>query len=168
MIHAAHDIALLGLVGAATATDLRSRRIPNALSLGGLVLGLTLRAAVGPPALVSGLIAATVAFAIAVPLVLVGGLGGGDAKLLAAVGAFVGLETLPIALLATALAGGAMGAIVAVRRGATRDTLVHCRRLALRLVGRADGPVRTLATPGAIAIPYGVAIAAGAVAGVMT
>lgn len=167
MLQAIQTLALVGMVGAATASDLRTRRIPNALTLGGLAAALVLRGVVGGGALASGVLAAVLALALAAPLVALGGLGGGDAKLLAAVGGFLGLETLPTALLGTAVAGGVMALFVIVWRGQTRATLVHSARLVGRLVGRgAEEPRRTLATPGAVAIPYGVAIAAGALAGV--
>jgi hypothetical protein len=44
----------------------------------------------------------------------------------------------------------------------------HCATLARRVGGRGgESPPRTLATPGALAVPYGVAIAVGALVGVV-
>lgn len=168
MIQALQTFALVGLVGAATVTDLSSRRIPNVLTLAGLATALALRALVGGPALASGALAAIVALVLAVPLVALGGLGGGDAKLLAAVGGFLGLEALPAALFGTALAGGLLAVAMVVHNGAARETMSHCATLARRLTGRGgESPPRTLATPGVLAVPYGVAIAAGALVGVV-
>lgn len=167
MIDALLGGALLALVVIAGYTDLRTRRIPNALTLGGFVLALVLRALPGGEPLLPGVLGGLAAFALAVPLVLMGGLGGGDAKLLAAVGAFVGLPDLPVALLGTALAGGAMALVAVLRQGAFVETLHHCWRLVawLPYAGRGvEAPPRTLNTPGAIAIPYGLAIGAGALA----
>lgn len=166
MTHALQTALLVALVAAAVATDLSSRRIPNVLTLTGLAAGLALRVPAGWEAVGAGAAGATVALAVALPLVLAGGLGGGDAKLLAAVGAFVGLEGLPVVLLVTAVAGGTMATIVAVRAGAVGETLAHAGALVRRVLpGNPDVSVRTLSTPGALAIPYGVAIAAGALAG---
>lgn len=166
MIQALQTVLLVALVATAVATDLTSRRIPNALTLSGLALGLALRVPAGLEAFASGAVAATIALAVALPLVLAGGLGGGDAKLLAAVGAFLGLEALPAALLATALTGGVMAILLVVRHGALGETLGHCRALVRRVLpGGGEVRVRTLATPGAIAIPYGVAIGIGALTG---
>lgn len=165
MIHTLQTAALVSLVVVATATDLRTRRIPNALTLSGLVVGLALRAALGFDALIAGLLGVALALVLTVPLVSLGGLGGGDAKLLAAVGAFLGLGDLPVALLVTALAGGALALALAVRRGAIGETLSHAGGLVTRPFRPAAAPLRTLRTPGALAIPYGVAIAVGALAG---
>lgn len=166
MTHALQTVLLVALVATAVATDLASRRIPNVLTLTGLLAGLALRAPDGLSAVGAGALGATVALAVALPLVLAGGLGGGDAKLLAAVGAFVGLDGLPVVLLVTAVAGGTMALAVALRRGAMGETLGHARALVRRaLPGGSDVAVRTLSTPGALAIPYGVAIGVGALAG---
>ena len=108
---------------------------------------------------------AVIGLAISFPLVLLGGLGGGDAKLLAAVGAFLGPADLPVALLVTALVGGAMAFTLAVQRRALGETLRHARVLVGSVALRTPAPARNLRTPGALTIPYGVAIGAGAIAG---
>lgn len=166
MTHTLQTVLLVALVATAVATDLASRRIPNVLTLTGLVVGLALRVPAGWEAVGAGAAGATVALAVALPLVLAGGLGGGDAKLLAAVGAFVGLGGLPVVLLATAVAGGVMATVLAVREGAVGETVAHAGSLVRRVLpGGPEVRVRTLSTPGALAIPYGVAIAVGALAG---
>ena len=100
------------------------------------------------------------------PLFALGGLGGGDVKLLAAVGAFLGPGKLVTALLAAGVVGGAMALAVAAWRGALAATLARTGGLLLRwlTLGRA-GDSRTLGAPGAVTVPYGVAIAVGAVVG---
>jgi prepilin peptidase CpaA len=114
MDHIAATTAFLALILLAGASDLRTRRIPNALTVSGLGVALALRGATGVEPLASGLAGALIAFVPAALLVVAGGLGGGDAKLLAAVGAFVGPAGLPTALFVTAVVGGAMGAVVVV------------------------------------------------------
>lgn len=150
--------------------DLRDNRIPNALTVGTLGLALALRA-VGPAGFLDGLAGAGVAFGIALPFFLVGGLGGGDAKFLAAVGALVGLERVFTALFLTAVVGGVMGLFVMLRKGAVSQTWANLRTI-VATFGRGtftgwkrDGESRaavTIDTPGAITVPYGVAIATGA------
>ncbi len=172
MLHTVLDCALVTLVALAAAFDLKTRRIPNALTVTGLLLGLALRAFLGWSALGAGLLGALIALTLTTPLVLLGGLGGGDAKLLAAVGGYLGMSALPTALLATALAGGVMAFGTVLLRGALVETLAHCRVLVGNLVRNTvasvpSRPLRTLDTPGSIAIPYGVAIAIGALAGVL-
>lgn len=151
--------------------DVRERRVPNALTVGGLALALALSAFAGWGGLLAALAGAGVALLVSLPVFLAGGLGGGDVKLLAAVGAFLGPGELPAALVAIALVGGLMAAVEVVRRGAVTRTL---RRLGGILLGlrwktfsrwksRASGEPLTVDAEGAITVPYAVAIAAGAI-----
>ena len=92
-------------------------------------------------------------------------IGGGDAKLFAVVGAFMGPKGFAAALLASAVVGGVLAIVVTLRRGVLLAVLLSCRDLLLRALtlGR-FGERLTLASPGAITIPYGVAIAVGSIA----
>ena len=81
------NLALAGLASlilVAVVWDVRERRIPNALTVTGLVLAIVLRLLEGQEALLAGLAGLVLAVLVALPLVALGGLGGGDAKLLAA------------------------------------------------------------------------------------
>lgn len=170
-------VATLAVVAAlAAAFDVRERRIPNWLTMGGLAAGLVLGALQGWGGLGGAAGGAGAAFAVALPLFLLGGLGGGDVKLLTAIGALVALEGLPVALLVTALAGGLLAAVEVVRRGAVKRTLKNVWTLLFFLVTlprkmfrawKGEGPAAALTvhSPGAITIPYGVAIAVGGLAG---
>lgn len=165
MDYALSTAALIALVTVAVVWDLRTRRIPNALTVSGFFVALAIRALPGGEALMAGVLGGVLGLAISFPLVLLGGLGGGDAKLLAAVGAFLGPGDLPVALLVTALVGGAMAFALALQRRALVETLLHARVLVGSVARRAPAPARTLRTPGALTIPYGVAIGAGAIVG---
>jgi prepilin peptidase CpaA len=165
MTYIASSAALFALVILAGVSDLRTRRIPNALTVTSLGIALALRGAIGVEPLAGGLAGASIAFGAAVPLVMLGGLGGGDAKMLAAVGGFLGPAGLPTMLLVTALVGGAMGAFAVARRGAFGATVTRCRAILATPFGMSSEPLPRLGAPGAIAIPYGVAIGAGALAG---
>ena len=83
-------LALLMLLTVAVLTDLRERRIPNKVTVPGLLAGLVIGAVLegGFPQVALG--GASLALLVSFPLVALGGLGAGDAKLLTAVGAFVG------------------------------------------------------------------------------
>jgi prepilin peptidase CpaA len=154
---------LVVLLAAATATDLRHRRIPNGLTATGIVVGLAL-------GLVQGQLAASflglgAALAIGLPLFALGALGGGDAKLLGAVGALLGPTSFVSALLYAGLAGGAMALVQAVRRGTIIPLLLRTFDLALWAVTLGRRGMRlSLESPGALSIPYGAAIAVGALA----
>lgn len=162
---------LVAIVAAGAWFDLCERRVPNVLTIGGLALGLGLGALGGSGSFGSSLIGAGLAFVISAPLFLVGGLGGGDVKLLTAVGAFVGLAKLPIALASIAIVGGIMAALEVVRKGAVRRTLLNLqlifenldREAFSRWKGRDSGEALTVDAADAITVPYAVAIALGAV-----
>jgi prepilin peptidase CpaA len=158
-------LAFVVLTGTAAAWDVTRRRIPNLLVLAGLSAALGLRAVAGWPALGWGLAGAGVALLITFPLFALRGLGGGDVKLFAAVGAFMGPAGFFSALLASAIAGGALALAVAIRRGVLLPVLLSVKDLALNAatLGKA-GERATLDSPGAVTVPYGAAIALGSLA----
>jgi len=156
--------ALMGLLGFAVFWDLKERRIPNKVTVPGLLIGLALAALVEGGFPGSAFAGAGVALVVSFPLVVMGGLGAGDAKLLTAVGAYVGIGGLLPVLLFGGIAGGVLGLGSAVRRGALLGVLVNIKNLILYQItlGRRGQRIR-LDSPGALTIPYGLAIAAGAV-----
>jgi prepilin peptidase CpaA len=138
--------------GAAAASDAARLRIPNALIvylLGGVMVaavlsqpgwaGLAAHAAVGLAILVGGLI-----------LFARGWMGGGDVKLLAVTGLWLGPAATPALLILTALAGGVLTLAMIGLRFCGANRLVGGRIAALR-----DPMDR---------VPYGIAIAAAAIA----
>jgi Flp pilus assembly protein protease CpaA len=98
-----------------------------------------------------------------VPIYLLGGLGMGDCKLLAAVGAWLGLYQMVYVLFGTALAGGILAVLFVSRQG----QLARALRSALSVVtGWTQHGIRknfevSLDNPAALSMPYGPAIAAG-------
>ena len=145
-------VPLLTLLGVATLIDQRSHRIPNALSLGGALIGLVVQLNVAG---LSGVLAGGVGFAICLvcllPFYAAGGMAAGDVKLMGAVGAFLGPALGFAAVIGTLIAGSVI-ALICVAYG----RLLHSRVL------HASGgeALRLQAGPGA-RIPYAGAIAAG-------
>lgn len=156
------NAVLVAVIVIAVWMDVRTRRIPNALTVTAALLALAFRAVPGEPALVDGLLGLGLAAAVLLPLFALGGVGGGDAKLLIAVGAFLGPKGFLMAMLATALAGGAMSVVWATRRGVILPVLMNTGGL-LKYVftGGTRGERTTLDTAGTVSVPYGLAIAAG-------
>lgn len=163
-------VALCGVAFGATWFDLRERRLPNALTVGAFATAMVLRIPLGLEALSAGFLGALLAFGLALPFFLVGGLGGGDVKLLTAVGAFLGPRNLWFALLVMALVGGVMAVFVIARHRAFGQTAANLRSI-VSTVGRGaftgwkgegSEAAVTLDTPGVLTVPYGVAIAVGA------
>jgi prepilin peptidase CpaA len=149
--------------------DVSQKRIPNWLTVGGTVAALVLRASMGPEALWAGLLGGTLGLALGILLFALGAMGAGDGKLLAAVGSGLGFGVFVQALPLIGLAGGLLAVAVTLRGGTLLPTLLRFRDLVFHILsfGRI-GERRTLATPGAVTIPYGVAVAAGAVWGWLT
>lgn len=157
--------ALVALVVTAAMLDLRTRRIPNALTVSGLLLALALRSSFGPGAVVDGLQSAGIALLVVLPFFMLGALGGGDLKLLVAVGAFMQPTQFVLALLATAIVGGVLAIGESIRRGAMGPLLFNSAGLASHILTRGRlGHRTTITAPGAVTVPYGLAIAIGSLA----
>jgi prepilin peptidase CpaA len=156
------SVAISTLMLLAAWTDVRSRRIPNVLTLSGFGVAIALRLLAGPGAGIDGVTGALLAFVLCLPFFVLGVLGGGDVKLLMALGAFTGPRDLLLAMLIIASIGGIIGAVDAARRGILLPVLYNCGNILKHwaTLGR-RGSNRSLATTGALAIPYGVAIAVG-------
>jgi len=118
--------AAIAITALAAVTDLRSGRIPNAITYPAIVLGLALGFAPGAElsweTRVAGLLIAGLP---CLALFWVRTLGGGDVKLLAAVGAVVGFPLVADILVWTLIAGAALGLAMLVRDSRLIDTLRH-------------------------------------------
>ena len=116
----ANGIAL-ALGGAAVFGDLRDRRIPNWLTGGGVTAGLLLGVwSAGWSGLGMALGGAVVGFLAFLPFHLLGGMGGGDVKLMAAFGSILGPPGIGLAAVLAAMAGGLMAAAAALRKTRVR------------------------------------------------
>ena len=115
-------VAGSGLVGALI--DLRTRRLPNPLTLGIAATGVAFAAT-----RLSGLsvAAAVLGFSVGVGLMLLpyvfGAMGGGDLKLFAALATFLGPWPTVQAFLYTLLAGGILAVVVALQRRRLQETM---------------------------------------------
>ena len=116
--------AVAGSGGASALVDLRTRRVPNWLTLGITALGMTLAAAHLTDRSIAGALGG---FALGLLLMLpghiVGATGAGDVKLFAAVGTLLGPAGIAAAFVYTAIFGGALALTVAVLRGRLNHTL---------------------------------------------
>lgn len=139
-------------------TDLRSRRIPNALVVALFACGLSVNAFAGwqhaaldVAIVIAVLVAGTFAFSLRL-------LGGGDVKLLAAAAGTLGLPSAPTFIVATLLCGGVIALLYSALRGRLAATLENLKGLALPVFAGAAPPRLQTGTP----MPYALAIFAGA------
>jgi prepilin peptidase CpaA len=142
--------------------DLRSRRIPNWLTVPGLAIGLVLNFVLsGWSGVKAGLIGAGLGLLLLLPFVLLRSLGAGDWKLAGALGAFVGRELLIDLLLGSVFVAGVMALILVIYKGRLRQTARNIGHILASLVTfRMPGPAVSLDNPDALKVPYGVALAA--------
>ena len=117
-------IALLGvLLGVSLYTDLRFGKVYNKLTLPCILLGIVLNALLhglqGALLSIEGAVLIMVLFLLFAPVT---GIGGGDAKLMMAVGALLGFKIVVGVLLYTAIAGGVIALIVLARQRALLST----------------------------------------------
>jgi prepilin peptidase CpaA len=134
-------LAFAGLLIAAALSDIRGYRIPNSIT-GALVLVFIAACALGLYRPVTPhLIAFAMAFTFGAALFFGRLWGGGDAKLMAAIGLYLEPRQVLALLLITALAGGVLAAGALLRRAPAGSTVAHADR-----------------------IPYGVALAFGGLA----
>lgn len=159
-------MVLAGGLVAATAIDLRSRRIPNELTAAMTGIGIAL-AASGTSGISAGasLAGMVLGLLLMMPGYALGATGAGDVKLMAAVGALVGPALLVSAFLFTAVVGGVLAVVVASRRQRLGATLAGTGRLVTAPAGAA-GQIK--AATGASRFAYGPAIAIGSVLAVLT
>ena len=165
--HLQHSYAwwpTLAVLAIATFTDIRSRRIPNWLVfpflLGGLVVSTWIA---GWHGLGQSLLGLTIGGSIYGVLAVMGGMGMGDVKLCAAIGAWIWWQQLVLALVLIAVAGGIMAVAWAICGGflgemfsGTGDLLFGWRKRGLHTPSDLK-----LSNPKARKMPYAPAIAIG-------
>ena len=150
------------VLSVATFTDLRNRRIPNWLVVPFLALGIVVStwlhgwhglgqsfAGIGLGILLYGF------------LFWIGGMGAGDVKLAAAIGAWIGPNQLFFALVVTAMAGGIMALGWAAFGGWLKELFNGASDLTFGFGSAAVRQEMALANPAKRKMPYAPAIAIG-------
>jgi len=154
-------VVVLAGAGTGAAIDIRTRRIPNVITLGTAALGLMLAATgwsgVSPASSMMGLL---LGLLLMLPGYFFGATGAGDVKLMAAVGTVLGLERIVQAFLLTAIAGGVLAAGLAI---ANRRLGATVRRTGKLVTAPGDAKREIEAPEAGNRFAYGPAIAAGSV-----
>lgn len=162
---------LVALLLVAAVVDYRSYRIPNVLTVSGMVLGLASTSLLAD-SLLSGLLAGlggiAVGMFVLLPLYAIRALGAGDVKLMGAVGAFLGVPGTLSAMAFVAVTGGIAAIAFALYRKAFRRMAGNLGQAAVQmLVFAAVGgqkPGDALAAHSVGKLPYGTCICAGTIA----
>lgn len=141
--------------------DLRSRRIPNWLTVPGLLIGIGLNLFLGGwSGLRTSLLGAGLGLLLLLPFVLLRSLGAGDWKLAGALGAFAGPRMLVDLLLGSVFVAGIMAAALVIYKRRLVQTMRNIGHILISLVTfRLPGPQVTLDNPESLKVPYGVALA---------
>ena len=147
-------VPLLALLIVALITDLRDRRIPNILVLAGLVIGVAGHVWFSG---VTGLVLAASGMCVGLlcllPFYISGGMGAGDVKLMAMCGAFLGPVHVVVAAVAALVVGGVIGTV--------------WFSMQLRSTESADPQDDADSISMNAAIPYALAVSAGAIISLM-
>ena len=122
--------AVSGSAATAAIVDLRTRRVPNWLTLGVAATGLALAAAhVDGVRMTAALEGLAIGLLLMLPGHVIGRSGAGDVKLLAAVGTLLGPRLTVLAFMYAAIAGGVLAVLVAVSRRRLQHSIAQLTRL---------------------------------------
>jgi prepilin peptidase CpaA len=144
--------------------DVRTRRIPNFITLPAIVFGLLLHAVFGGwRQLATAAAGGVICGLIFLVFYLAGGMGAGDVKLITATGCIGGLSLIGHLLLMTALAGGVMALGLALYRRQMVETWRNMRALVVhhQIMGLTPHPRFNIDNEQTLRLPYALAIAAG-------
>lgn len=145
----------------AAIADVRSRKIPRTYTTLGLLIGLGYHAMTHT--LWSSAGAALTGFLVALAFFELGAIGGGDVKLIAALGALLGFPRWAMAMETAAIVAGAMALVQVIRRRALKQTLRNMGELVrgIATIGWHSHPTINVKNEATIRAPFGVAAAVG-------
>ena len=156
-----NEVALGLTLGIAVVTDWRERKIYNKLLIPAFFIALLLHTFQGGIfGLTSSLIGAALGFALLLLPYFTGGMGAGDVKLLAVIGAFGGAYFVLASFIYGAVIGGLISAFLLARRKALGNTLKHFL-LFLPILQKPQDLSEATINARQEKFPYGIAIALG-------
>jgi prepilin peptidase CpaA len=162
-------MVLLILLLTAAVFDVLYRRIPNWLTVSGVVLALAINTVIGTPeaGVVFSLVGLAVAFGIYSGLYSLRAMGAGDVKLMAAVGALVGWERWFGIFLVTAVLGALMAIILVLAKKRLKKTLFNVGFILSEMKSGRPAYLRNeeldVKNKKALGLPHGAVIAVGTV-----
>jgi prepilin peptidase CpaA len=163
---------LIVLACVVSISDLRSRRIPNVVLAAAMVYGFACYAmaaagggaAFALKAIGFGVLGMLLGMLMLYPAYASRQVGAGDVKLMMVFGFYLGPIGGALALLTGALIGGVWALVISWRIGGLRHTLKNLRNMARAAYASGFKELSwDLRSAGAVTMPYGVALSAGAV-----
>lgn len=163
----------------AAASDARSRKIPRVFTVAAFFAGIcfhlvhgTLAAGFvrgGLPELSSSAVAALIGFAVGLTFFQLGAIGGGDVKLITALGAMLGFQRWLFAMEIAIFAAAVIALLQAVRRGVLKQTFLNVLDTFRWIFtkGVKQHPVFNVSNSKMLRAPFGVAAAIGTLAAVI-
>lgn len=160
------QVTLITLVLVAAVIDVRTRRIPNWLSGAGMLAGFGLQGTLrGWKGLEDAALGAGLAFLVYFILFALRAMGGGDVKLMTAVGALAGVSNWFIIFILASISGGILAVSLILFHGTLRPSVVNLGFLVEQLarfhVPYRANPALDVSHPRAVTLPHGLSIAAG-------
>ena len=158
---------VVAFVALCVVTDMRTRRIPNAISGPAMLLGLLLNTAhMGTAGLLDSLTGLGVTIGVLLWPFAMGGIGGGDVKMMGAVGSLLGPRLALMGLAAGVILGGAAMVWHLARQGRLSEKVMATATMfQAAALTRSLDPLRvSAADQGAIALPYSVPLGLGTLA----
>jgi prepilin peptidase CpaA len=147
--------------------DLRWKKIPRTFTVAALAAGLLFHLIYGGFA--SAVFAAILGLAIGLVFFRIGAIGGGDVKLMAALGGLLGLQAWLLAMEAAVIVAALIAIAQALRQGCVRETLSNLGELVRWLAhkGATAHPAIHVGNAAMLRAPFGVAAAVGTLVAVI-
>ena len=160
-------VTAVAFIGVCIAADVRTRRIPNLLTGPALVAGAAMNSMYGGyQGLTNSALGLLAPVAILFVPFALGGIGGGDVKMMGALGAFVGPRLALSGLALGMILGGAIMIVHLCRIGRLGEKLG--RTMAMFTMAARTGSIAPLRPPGndptAVTLPYSVPLGIGTIA----
>ena len=151
-------LVLAGMLTVAVYTELKESRIPNWLTLSGMGMGLLIGYLHGNVVFISSLGGLAIGFGFMFIFYMFNGVGGGDVKLMGAVGTLLGAEMVKLALFYTTFIGAFLAVMIVIWRKDFWLRIGQGFRQAMFWRKENKEQVVKLAP---VTVPYGIAIATG-------
>lgn len=133
MLKVIENSLLIVLITSSAYLDLRSKRIPNYLTLTGIILGIIINIySNGRQGLVFSLFGTFIGLLMLLIPFILGGMGGGDVKLMAAIGALKGWRFVLLTTIYSGLVGGIIIIIIIIKQKKLLITLKRVLAIILK------------------------------------